>query len=264
MHIGCQTYSWEMQLAKKPTTLWQMFDAIAEAGYEGVEFTNNTAGAWLGEHVRVGEELRKRKLMLAAVAIARAGYTDPRTVEEDLAVVRTGIEMVRHFPGAVLTLTGAVHKDQVSWRKHLDQALQFYVRAAELAAAMGVRCAVHPHSHHGSLIQSREQYDHLFAHLPKEVGWCPDTGHIVRGGQDLMTCLAQYAERIIYVHMKDVDAQGRWKPMGEGIIDWPVLFKWLKKRDFAGWLVAEEESDMAWVDPVQANRQNREFLKKTI
>jgi hypothetical protein len=42
------------------------------------------------------------------------------------------------------------------------------------------------------------------------------------------------------------------------------LFTWLNARNYEGWLVAEEESELAWKDPVEANRVNREYLRRTL
>jgi sugar phosphate isomerase/epimerase len=123
-----------------------------------------------------------------------------------------------------------------------------------------VRCCVHPHSHHGSLLETEEQYDYLFGRLPPQVGWCPDAGHIVRGGQELLPCLNRHAQRIVYFHLKDPDAANRWQPLGRGRIDFKALASWLRQRMFDGWLVAEEESELALRSPEEAIRHNRDFL----
>jgi sugar phosphate isomerase/epimerase len=264
MRIGCQTYSWEMQLAARPTTLWEMFDAIAACGFEGVEFTNNTGGEWLDQPGRVREELQRRRLELVALTIARHGFCDPNERPHDLALARSAVAFLDAFPGCPLMMAGADCPDRTNWQRPLDRAIAFYREAGALAASHSHRACVHPHSHHGSLLETLEQYDYLFARLPAAIGWCADTGHIVRGGQDLMTCLNRHADRLVYLHLKDVDAAGRWKPLGQGVIDYPRLFTWLNARNYEGWLVAEEESELAWKDPVEANRVNREYLRRTL
>lgn len=45
---------------------------------------------------------------------------------------------------------------------------------------------------------------------PQYVSFGPDTGHIVRGGQDLLTCLRTHLPRITHLHFKDVTATGEW------------------------------------------------------
>lgn len=263
MKAGCQTYSWEMQLKERPTTLFQMFDAVKTAGFEGVEFTNNTGGKWLQEPKRVREELCKRNLKLTAVTIARSGYTDPAERTADLEVINNALVFLKDFPGTFLTLTGAAHEDQNNWEKHLAEAVTLYNLAAAEAKKRGILCCIHPHSHHGSLLQTKMQYEYLFSNLEESVRWCPDVGHIVRGGQDLTTCLESYKKRIAYIHLKDVDTANEWQALGRGRIDFKRFFRWLKETDYEGWLVAEEESKLAWEDPLKANIQNREYLKNT-
>jgi sugar phosphate isomerase/epimerase len=261
MKIGCQTFTWEMQRAQRPTTLWAMFDAMAAAGYDGVEFTTVTGAEWLRTPDRVGEELSSRGLQLAAVAVVRQGFTDPAGLAEDLALAETVTELLSHFPGSILAFGGAAHEDTANWQPHLDVAIRFYTEAGLRAAEAGVPSAVHPHSHFGSLLETREQYDYLFDRLPDAVGWCPDTGHILRGGQELFPCLQRYAPRIRYVHLKDVDAAGTWQPLGAGLVDLPAL---IRQLDGVEWLVAEEESALAWNDPAAAITANAETLRRCL
>ena len=63
---------------------------------------------------------------------------------------------------------------------------------------------------------------HHGADRPGTVGWNPDTGHIVRGGQDLLDTLRTFGSRIIHVHLKDADASNNWQPLGKGVCDIPA------------------------------------------
>jgi len=57
--IGCQTYSWEMLGAEWRGTPERILDAVAAAGYAGVEFSNNMIGKFFehpGHRERAGEE----------------------------------------------------------------------------------------------------------------------------------------------------------------------------------------------------------------
>ena len=78
---------------------------------------------------------------------------------------------------------------------------------------------MHPSSHHNTLLFTRADYDRIFGLLEPQVGWVPDTGHILRGGQAIGDTLAAHRDRIRYVHLKDVDAQGTWAMLGEGACD---------------------------------------------
>jgi inosose dehydratase len=89
----------------------------------------------------------------------------------------------------------------------------------------------------------------------------PDTGHIVRGGQDILACLRTHLGRISHLHLKDVTAEGRWAALGEGICDFGSVLELLESAGFGGWVVAEEESEDAGRDGAAAIRKNRAFLK---
>ncbi|TGU31627.1 sugar phosphate isomerase/epimerase, partial [bacterium M00.F.Ca.ET.152.01.1.1] len=86
-------------------------------------------------------------------------------------------------------------------------AAEVYNKAGELGRKAGVQVAVHPSSHHNTLLFDRADYDAIFALLdPDLVGWVPDTGHILRGHKDMADTLTTYRDRIRYIHLKDVDA----------------------------------------------------------
>ena len=130
-----------------------------------------------------------------------------------------------------------------------------------MGADRGISVNVHPHSHHGSLLESEESYAYLMARLdPRTVSLGPDTGHIVRGGQDLLSCLQTTISRITHLHLKDVTAAGEWVALGEGICDLPAVMALLHDVNYEGWIVAEEESAEAFQDGPAAIRKNRAYL----
>ena len=131
-----------------------------------------------------------------------------------------------------------------------------------MGADLGISVNVHPHSHYGSLLESAESYAYLMDHLDARfVSLGPDTGHIVRGGQDLMACLGTYISRITHLHLKDVTASGDWVALGEGVCDYLAVLALLESVDYDGWIVGEEESAEARQDGIAAIRKNRDYLR---
>jgi inosose dehydratase len=96
---------------------------------------------------------------------------------------------------------------------------------------------------------------------PQCVSFGPDTGHIVRGGQDLLTCLRTHIRRITHLHLKDATPAGEWVGLGEGMCDFPAVFHLLASAGYDGWVVAEEESAAARQDGIVAIRRNRAYLR---
>jgi sugar phosphate isomerase/epimerase len=239
-----------------------ILDAIAEAGYSGVEFSNNMIGSYLDLPLEFEQALKKRGLRCAAFAYARNGFTDPDEFENDLDGFDKALRFVSHF-GVVLCLGGPSSDSHLEINKKLNQAVSFYQEAARRAAKAGVVLAIHPHSHHTSLALTAEEYQWLLeAVAPFGIQFNPDTGHILRGGQDLLECLLKYQERIVHVHIKDVDHHKQWTPLGEGITPLQQIFEWLERIGYGGWVIIEEESDQARDNVTRAITENRNFIKK--
>jgi inosose dehydratase len=72
----------------------------------------------------------------------------------------------------------------------------------ELAASQGITLALHPHE--GTLVQTADQVRRALNEV--RCGWCLDTGHLFLGGFDPAEFAAEYADRVVHVHLKDVDA----------------------------------------------------------
>ena len=243
-------------------TVADILDAVAEAGYAGIEITNTMIGE-LGDRPHdFAAELDARGLKLAAFAYATDGFTSLSRWASDMAGAKRAIEFVRHFPEARLGLGGAASPGRDDLWGNLGQAITFYNEVGRLGLAACVSVNVHPHSHHGSLLESADEYQYLLDRLgPECVSLGPDTGHIVRGGQNLLACLHKHFRRITHLHLKDVNDAREWVALGEGQCDFPAVFSLLEAMSYDGWVVAEEESDNARRDGAAAIRTNRQYLR---
>ena len=224
--IGCQTYSWEMLGTDWQGTPEQILDAVAAAGYAGVEFGNNMIGRFLDQPAAFAQELSRRGLACAAFAYATLGFSDAAQRESDLAGADQALRFTAYF-GIPLCLGGPSSPTHAGAAAKVAQAVSFYQEVARRAAKLGVRVAIHPHSHHTSLVTTAEEYAGLLDAVgPLGIGFNPDTGHMLRGGQDLLTTLKRYRSLIWHVHIKDVDASGAWAPLGTGITPLKDLLAW--------------------------------------
>jgi sugar phosphate isomerase/epimerase len=245
-----------------------LLDWIAAAGYEGIEITGNMIGEFADRPEEFVAEALGRGVKPCAFAYGRpSGFTDAGVLAEDLEGVRKWADFAAHFPGGaaggpILGLGGAASPFRDALWAKLDQALAFYSKAGEIAAAADVRACVHPHSHFGSLLESAEEYEYLLTRLdPATVNFCPDTGHIVRGGQDLLECIERNLPRTIHVHLKDANEAREWVGLGQGKCDFPGVMALLEQAGYRGWVVGEEESADARADGVAAIRTNRAYLR---
>jgi sugar phosphate isomerase/epimerase len=265
LKVGCQTFTWEM-LGKN----WNggpddLLEAIAEGGYAGIEITDTMIGHYADSPDNFAASLKKHGLTLASFAMgSKSGFTVRQEIESDLRTTQRWIDFAATFSGALVSIGSATVVSEGPRAEKFEIAAEFYNRAGELGKASGVHIAVHPSSHHNTLLFDRADYDRIFSLIDKNlVGWVPDTGHILRGHADILDTLRTYQDRIRYLHLKDVDANGKWAMLGKGICDTPAVIDIVAAAPrFNGWLVLEEESDTAAADPATAVKTNRETMRR--
>ena len=241
-----------------------LLQAIAQGGYAGIEITDTMIGSYADRPVEFAAKLKACGLELASFAFgSKSGFTIREEIVNDLKTAERWIGFAAQFPGALVSIGSATIVSEGRRDDKFAIAADFYNKAAEIGRKAGVDLAVHPSSHHNTLLFNRADYDRLFSRLdPALVGWAPDTGHILRGHKDILDTLRAYQDRIRYLHLKDVGADGQWAMLGKGVCDVPAVIDIVRAAPrFNGWLVLEEESAIAAADPSAAVRINRQTMR---
>jgi inosose dehydratase len=132
-----------------------------------------------------------------------------------------------------------------------------------LVATNGLQLALHPHA--GTLVETAEDIDAVLAQ--GEVDWCLDTGHLAIGGTDPVEFTAANADRIVHVHLKDVDMElaervrsgelslveatrrGLFRPLGDGDASIDEVVEQLDRHGYERWLVLEQDTTLAGEEP---------------
>lgn len=264
LKFGCQTFTWEMLGGSWTGGPNDLVRAIADGGYAGIEITDTMIGSYAARVADFARRLDDAGLALVAFAFGSdSGFTERDQVSADLEAARRWVDFAAQFPGALVSMGSATVVSGGAREEKFVVAAEVYNRASEIGREAGVTVAVHPSSHHDTLLFDRADYDRIFALLEPHVGWVPDTGHILRGGQFMGETLAAHRERIRYVHLKDVDADGAWAMLGDGSCDIPAVISAVRQAPhFNGWVVVEEESEAAASDPAAAVRANLETLRR--
>jgi inosose dehydratase len=265
MKLGCQTYTWEMLGTAYRDGPDRLLEVIAAAGYAGIEITDRMIGHYAGRPDAFASALAGHGLTLVSYAVgSESGFTEPALLAADLAAADRAIAFAGAFPGALVSFGSATVMSPGPIETKFAAAAAFYDAAGARGIAAGVDVALHPSSHHNTLLASRTDYDCIFAMTdPAVIGWVPDTGHILRGQMDMLDTMRTYRDRIRYIHLKDVDAAGTWAMLGNGICDIAAVMDVAGVAPrFNGWLVVEEESDQAAADPQAAVRLNRDMMSR--
>jgi len=262
MRFACQTYSWQMTVDTYRGRLDHMISVSAEAGFTGFEPEVVMLGDdWTASGLR--SPLAEHGVHLAALCLVEA-WSGPRETAMEAAEADKVIETVAGIDGAVINICQYPGPDRARLRARQDNLLSCVDAVSARAAAAGVHCTFHPNSPAGSVFRIDADYAYLLANLPERIGFTPDLGHIAKGGMDPLEVVRRHRDRVDHVHVKDMHADGSWARTGEGIIDIPAVAKFLADTDFAGWIVLEDESPEAEVNPDLAVTRNGAYVRDAL
>ncbi len=109
-----------------------------------------------------------------------------------------------------------------------------------------IAVAIHNHGPGDKLYPTPDAAYEKIKRFDPRFGLCMDIGHTVRSGLDPSRVAAQFADRLLDVHMKDVSlaaAQGQTIEAGRGVIDLPRFLRTMEKIHYPGVLAFEYEQD---------------------
>jgi inosose dehydratase len=134
---------------------------------------------------------------------------------------------------------------------------------AALVADHGLTFALHPHA--GTLVESAADVERVLA--TTDAGWCLDTGHLLIGGGDPAAFVRDHPDRVVHVHLKDVDAAvaaryragelslmgatqaGLFRPLGQGDAGIAEVLAELDAHGYERWLVLEQDAAITGEEP---------------
>lgn len=260
---------------------WELvFDEVKAAGYGGMEL--GPYGYVPLDIELVSSALTSRGLHIVAGTI----FNDLVASENRESLLRQTDEICslitrlprppksagQRFSAPYLTVMDWGHDERDYAAGHSDRAprlddaawvgMMNNIRAiSELARdKYGIRATIHPHA--GGFIEFEDEIARLAADIPQEVaGFCLDTGHTWYAGMDPVETLRTYADRLDYIHFKDIDkavfdrvmgerirffeacGQGVMCPIGNGCIDYPAIRTLLDELGYEGFITVEQERD---------------------
>ncbi|MFT3946974.1 MAG: sugar phosphate isomerase/epimerase [Agriterribacter sp.] len=110
-----------------------------------------------------------------------------------------------------------------------------------------IKIAIHNHGPEDKLYPAPKDVYYRINKMDKRMGLCLDIGHAVRAGANLEKAVADYADRLFDLHIKDVTAakaDGKAIEAGRGVIDFPAFIKALRAIQYKGKCSIEYEKDM--------------------
>ncbi|OXS79955.1 sugar phosphate isomerase/epimerase family protein [Domibacillus enclensis] len=282
IHITGAPCSWGVDDPQHPDNLpWKkVLQEAGEAGYKAIELGPY---GYMPIHIeQVSAELEKNGLSIVAGTIfddlvdeQNSGKVLKQT--EDICSIITRLPPLPFEEGQrarapYLTIMDWGHRERDYAAGHSDRAprlrssewnqMMSHIRSiCEVAAKWGVRPVIHPHA--GGYIEFADEIDRVAQDIPYETaGLCLDTGHLQYSGMDPVEWLRKYADRLDYIHFKDINeavygkvmnehisffdgcAKGAMCPLGTGMIDYSAIYRLLTEElRYSGYITIEQERD---------------------
>ena len=226
LHLGTAPDSWGvwMPTGDPLQTPWQRYlDEVVEAGYQYTEL--GPFGYLPPDPDIVRQEYAKRGLTLAGGTVSVALHKGKEALEKakvdcDAEMAVIGPNGARHvvilpegFTDMDGNLTATPSLTREEW-EDLNSGMSELGRY--LADEHGAMLVFHTHA--DSHVGTQEEIERFLDGTdPETVHVCLDTGHLAYCGADNLEVIRDYADRIQYVHLKQVDPVIRARAREEGL-----------------------------------------------
>jgi inosose dehydratase len=267
------------------TPLERILADARDLGFEGIELGNKFPRA---------SALLKPLLDSFSLSLIGGWYSASllrRSAQEEIQAMSAHLSLLEEMGSSVFIIaetSNAVHgqrTSRLSDHPTLEAAdwEQFGGRLDAVAnhvAAHGMRLAYHHHL--GTVVETAEELECLFAATSESVGIVLDTGHAKYGHIDPMAVMTRHPERIAHVHCKDVRTArhrnllksgasfldgviaGMFTVPGDGDLDYEPFLSALSRIGYSGWIVVEAEQDPAVANPRAYGQRGIDTLKALV
>ena len=228
----------------------QAIKEISELGFPGIQLRSNILKDYGERPKALRDLLEQYHLEMVAFSSGGVGIA-PGSANDEIAKHVRNAKFVHDVGGRYLQVTDSARpkgrKPEAADFKDLGRVLsEIGKRAVDLGVPVGY------HNHMGSLGEAPDEVDRIMDAVDSRyVKLELDIAHYQQGGGDPARAIRQYHDRLLFLHIKDVeslatnDERGRtyrWVELGHGRVDLPAVFAALKDVKFRGWAVIELDS----------------------
>jgi inosose dehydratase len=271
----------------------KMLDEMVEAGYTGTEL--GPYGYFPTDPEALRAQLEKRKLkLLGSFVPVRMGDLDAE--KEVIERIRKVGDLLAKLKAPFLVLADdqtpgrnafsgragdpACPKLNAEQWKHVGKIV---AGAEKVAQEFGLDLVFHPHV--ATYVETSEETEKFFdATSHTGIGLCLDSGHAYYAGADPVKEAEKFKSKLRFVHIKDCNQKvltearkNKWTfeeaierkvftIIGQGNIDFPAFFRTLKKNNYSGWAVVEQDVkfDAYVIPPAQSVAESLAYLQGVV
>ena len=228
----------------------QAIQDISEVGFRGIQLRNNLLKDYGDRPKALRDLLDQHHLEMVALSSGSVGVA-AGSEDNEIGKHVSNAKFVHDVGGDYLQLTDSARpKDREPNASDFKQLGRMLTEIGKRAVDLGVPIGYH--NHMGSLGETPDEVDRIMDAVdPRYVKLELDIAHYQQGGGDPARAIRQYHDRLLFLHIKDVeslatsDERGRsyrWVELGRGKVDLQAVFSALKDIKFRGWAVIELDS----------------------
>jgi len=240
----------------------QIFADMSYAGLDGIELMH-TALRYPDAVERITALSKEHNLPVIGTSFGGAMWdrTQHEAVFEDARLVVTRLARL-----GGRTLGVSVGKaPQTKTAEQLDAQAELLRRIMTLCRDNGVELNLHNHTY--EVEDDMHDLKGTLARIP-EIKLGPDLNWLLRGGVDPVDFIENFGENIVFLHIRDQNADGTWsEAVGEGDMDYVAIGRALIAISFTGDAVIElaHEGNFKPTRPLRDSlRMSRAYIRKTL
>ncbi len=269
MQVGNAPCSWGVEFPDHPSNPpWRtLLDETQQTGYAGTEL--GPVGYLPEDPARIARNLAERGLELTAGVLYQPLH-DKSSWNVALDALHRTCRMMTGLKARHLVVIDAVSRSRSRWagspanapRLELRELAGLHGRLRQVAAIAreeyGLLASLHAHA--GGCIEFEDELEAALDAVDERLlGVCLDTGHSLYSGFDPVASLRRYAERVRYIHLKDLDQsvldrcvkerigfyeacdRGVFCRLGHGSVDFGALREAIEDVGYADWMTVEQD-----------------------
>lgn len=244
---------------------YRMLDDMALIGLDGFEGNHPFL---LDRYERQTGEFREllaiHDLELASF-YASITFLDPDLRQRGIEEAKRRYRFAAEVGSLCALLDGGRKRPGIS-PAELDDQIKVIAESANMLGEYARFCGLTLgwHQHWGSIFDVEDNFHQLMDLTdPALVGFCPDVGQLALSGINEVETVGRYADRVTFVHYKDVtfagrplgelwpggpvapadggaygiDSRARWVELGRGVVDFVGVTEVLHSVNYDGWIV---------------------------
>ncbi len=247
----------------------ECFDNAKTLGLEFIEVcctSENEARKFISQKDEIKAQIERTGIPISSIGRWRHNYNENGAINEEkfesyLLLLDTAIEL-----GAKTFVCGINLDESVSLEENYKTAIKVFKTLIQRAAGR-IKVAVH-NCDWCNFINSPTQWQVVLGALP-ELYLKYDPSHAYNRGDDYLSELSDWGERIAHIHLKGAVRAGKRKiddpPAGMDDINWPAVMGILYSRGYDGDLSCEPHSPV-WRGEKEARgiAFTRDYIKQFI